>query len=90
VGCRGDLADSRLKLEVGTVFKYFKKAAIKKESTMGHTINNLQQGMFRLDIGKKYLRRRSIKHGNRQFQKAEAFSLEVCMNVLDKHRSGRG
>lgn len=55
-------------------------------STIEKTRNNLQQGMFRLDIGKKHSRRRSVKLGNGQLQKAEeAFSLEVFMNVPDKH-----
>lgn len=42
--------------------------------------------MFRLDTGKKHSRRRSVKLGNRQLQKAEAaFSLEVFMHIPDKH-----
>lgn len=54
-------------------------------STIEKTRNNLQQGMFRLDIGKKHSRRRSVKLGNGQLQKAKAaFSLEVFMNVPDK------
>lgn len=59
--------------------------------TLDKTKNNLQQRMFRLDIGKKHSRRRSVKHGSRQFQKAEeGFSLEDFMGILDKHGSGIG
>lgn len=55
-------------------------------STIEKTRNNLQQGMFRLDIGKKHSSRRSVKIGNGQLQKAEeVFSLDVFMNVPDKH-----
>lgn len=60
-------------------------------STMKKTRNNLQQGIFRLDVGKKHSRRKSVEPGNRQFQKAEeTSSLEDFLNILDKHGSGTG
>lgn len=58
-------------------------------STMEKKRNNLQQEMFRLGIERKRSRRRSVKHGNKQFQKAEAaFSQKVLLNILDKGGSG--
>lgn len=89
------MAEKRLKLDTEQ-FSNILKSGHKEErsrhfpmSTMEKKRNNLQQEMFRLGIERKHSRRRSVKHGNKQFQKAEAaFSQKVLLNILDKGGSG--